>query len=570
MPVTTVPASLMGPPAPVAEGSAFARLWRGFMTARAMIALALLLMTASLYALGPATHGALVLACVAYLASAVAVRALASPRSPGQTFDPQWVFTIGIDIMVFTLLQYLQVGGINYTPLLALPVLLAAVMGSALLAQATAAGVTLLLLADAWLYSLQMHGDAAPRFLQSGLTGIGFFALAFLANQLSARLAREELEARRSQQAARVQIQVNELVIETLADGVLVVDPQGVVRVANPAAHRLLGDGGAARLTPFALDAQAAWLPLVELASQTFRQHTAQVADIAIQDGAQGARRIHVGARLTATHDSQGESLCVMFLQDLREMEARLRTEKLAAMGRMSAAVAHEIRNPLAAIMQANALLDEDLADPAQKRLTLMVRQNSQRLAQIVEEILNISRVQQQGTTPMPLLLVLDDAVQRACGDWALQASAAAKLHVQLQCRGQQVAFEPDHLRRVLVNLLDNALRYCGGQPDSICVSTQIQDSGLARLLVWSDGQPLEQSVQRHLFEPFFSSESRSSGLGLYICRELCERHGAVIAYERTRRYSPSGPRDGNEFSVVFRPLAEAVAGAWPFDTIAA
>lgn len=567
MPVTTVPASLTGPTTPVEESSAFARLWRGFMTARAMIALVLLLMTASLYALGPATHGALVLACVAYLVSAVAVRALASPRSPGQTFDPQWVFTIGIDIMMFTLLQYLQVGGINYTPLLALPVLLAAVMGSALLAQATAAGVTLLLLADAWLYSLQAQGDAA-RFLQSGLTGIGFFALAFLANQLSARLAREELEARRSQQAARVQVQVNELVIETLADGVLVVDPMGVVRVANPAAHHLLGDGGTAQLTPFALEARTAWRPLVDLARQTFRQHTAQVADIAIQDGAQGARRIHVSARLTSTHDSQGESLCVMFLQDLREMEARLRTEKLAAMGRMSAAVAHEIRNPLAAIMQANALLDEDLADPAQKRLTLMVRQNSQRLAQIVEEILNISRVQQQGATPMPVQLTLDDVVLRACGDWGLQAGANDKLHLQLQCRSQLVAFEPDHLRRVLVNLLDNALRYCGGQPDSICVSTLMQDTGLARLQVWSDGQPLEQSVQRHLFEPFFSSESRSSGLGLYICRELCERHGAVIAYERTRRYAPSGPRDGNEFSVVFRPLAEAVAGAASFDTI--
>ena len=81
-------------------------------------------------------------------------------------------------------------------------------------------------------------------------------------------------------------------------------------------------------------------------------------------------RRVHVRTRLTASHDSQSDSLCVMFLEDLREMEARLRTEKLAAMGRMSAAVAHEIRNPLAAITQANALLEEDLSDPAQKQLS--------------------------------------------------------------------------------------------------------------------------------------------------------------------------------------------------------
>ena len=94
------------------------------------------------------------------------------------------------------------------------------------------------------------------------------------------------------------------------------------------------------------------------------------------------------------------ESLCVMFLQDLREMEARVRTEKLAAMGRMSAAVAHEIRNPLAAIAQANALLDEDLTDPAQKRLTLMVRQNAKRLARIVDEILNVARVEHLASAP--------------------------------------------------------------------------------------------------------------------------------------------------------------------------
>jgi two-component system sensor histidine kinase PilS (NtrC family) len=257
-----------------------------------------------------------------------------------------------------------------------------------------------------------------------------------------------------------------------------------------------------------------------------------------------------------------------MFLEDLREMEARLRTEKLAAMGRMSAAVAHEIRNPLAAIAQANALLEEDLTEPSQRQLSAMVRQNAQRLAQIVDDILNISRVQHPGPAGAALALELDPSVAGACNDWAIQAQVGERLQLVLAAGGARVSFEPDHLRRVLVNLLDNAHRYAGQQAASIRVVTQRRGSE-ATLRVWSDGLPLEQAVQSHLFEPFFSSENRSSGLGLYICRELCEQHGAEIGYRRAR--GPVGDaREGNEFFVSFRPGGPALAGGSSFATMAA
>ncbi|RYF36532.1 MAG: ATP-binding protein [Comamonadaceae bacterium] len=136
-----------------------------------------------------------------------------------------------------------------------------------------------------------------------------------------------------------------------------------------------------------------------------------------------------------------------------------------------------------------------------------------------------------------------------------------------LKAGATPVAFEPDHLRRVLVNLLDNALRYAGNQADSIRVHTS-RTGNQTVLSVWSDGAPLEQTVQRHLFEPFFSSESRSSGLGLYICRELCEQHGALIGYRRGPA-ATGAPRDGNEFFVSFRPAAAAPPGTPRFDTIA-
>ncbi len=572
MPANTALASWFGLREVAVEDSAFVRLWRGFMTARVMIALVLLVVLGGTWLLLPAvpvpTPGGQwpPLLCALYLAATIAVRVLGGPRPPGQTFDAQWASTIGVDLVTFSALHYLQAGSINYVPLFALPLLLASVLSSLLLALGTAAAITLLLLLDAW------HAagpDSTPRLVQAGLTGTGFFIVALLANQLATRLAREEKRSRESQHLARVQIEVNELVIETLADGVLVVDGGGTVHAANPAARRLLG-AWPDRSTPFVLASGHAWQPLAELSRQTFMTRVPQTAELDIAQAGEGPRRVHVRTRLTATHDALAESLCVMFLEDLREMEARLRTEKLAAMGRMSAAVAHEIRNPLAAIMQANALLDEDIREPGQRQLTLMVRQNAQRLAQIVDDVLNISRVQHEGKAPTPVLLDLSATARQVCADWAHQTGCAERLQLDLDVPPRQVAFEPDHLRRVLVNLLDNALRYASRQPGAIRVLTDLSPAGLPRLRVWSDGAPLDQGVQRHLFEPFFSSESRSSGLGLYICRELCERHGALIGYQRAPWQPVSGAADGNEFFVLFHARGLSPAQPASFATIPA
>jgi two-component system sensor histidine kinase PilS (NtrC family) len=515
----------------------------------------LLLLQGTLYALGQASDIWPVAICGSYFVAALVVRVGSPPRRLGHTFDLPWVSAIGVDVLAFTALQFLQGSSINYTPLFALPVLLASVLGSLLLAMGTAAGVTLLLLVHAVWLSVKTPGEVAPHFIQSALTGAGSFVIAFLAHQLSARLAREERRARRNKLAARIQQQVNDLVIESLTDGILVVDARGTVHAANPAArHMLQPDERPLRGIPLNFDAEPGWLPLAELTHQVFSwSGTTYQADINIRHPEQGPRRMRVRTRLTATQGAGSESLCVMFLQDLREMEARMRTEKLASMGRMSAAVAHEIRNPLAAIAQANALLDEEISDPRQKQLTLMVQQNASRLEKIVEEVLNISRIGNQGLKFEPQTITLNESVARICRDWARQTEKGHLLRANLSTTQAEVDFDPDHLRRVLVNLLDNALRYASQQAESIQVSTHVSGSGLVVLGVWSDGPPMEQSVQQHLFEPFFSSESRSSGLGLYICRELCEGHGATITYQRSRRIARDTAMDGNEFSVSLR-----------------
>ena len=539
--------ALEGPVERSIDDSAPRRMWRAFMTARCFVGAVLLLLALATFGLGQPIHALALGLSVAYFAATLLTRRYARLYTPLHGLGLAWLTTIGVDLTVFALLQSLQGGSINYTPLFVLPVLAGAVLGTVPVALGTTAVVTLLLLADAGWNWLQHPADSSSRFVQAALTGTGLFVMALLAHELALRLVREQARAERNRSTARIQAQVNDVVIETLSEGVLVIDIEGWVHAANPAARSVLGENLQALPVPFALVAQPAWEALAELAAQTFAHSAPLSGEVPIAQNLGAPRELRVRTRLTPPSNPRMESLCVMFLQDLRELEARIRTEKLAAMGRMSAAVAHEIRNPLAAITQASALLGEDLTDPTQRKLMTMVEQNAKRLARIVDDVLDVARARQQRSLAPSEKVPLDQTVRTLAEEWVLHAPRQGVL-LLLGAPGVDVFFEAEHLRRILINLLDNAARYAGERDGSIQIATRRDTGDHATLQIWSDGAPLEAAVQRHLFEPFFSSESRSSGLGLFICRELCERHGATIGYER-RALSAAGPQ-GNEFFV--------------------
>jgi two-component system sensor histidine kinase PilS (NtrC family) len=580
---------IVPPPAFLAEPQVL-RLWNGFLNGRVLVAGVLLALQGLSLTVQSQISPLLWSVCAIYLALTVFTRIAGRRSPPPPQVGWHWLPLIGVDIAVVCLLQLQQTSPMNYAPLLALPILMASALGTLLLAFATTASVTLLLLGWTGWSGRQGMADLTQQYFQTALTCAGYFLMAYLTHQLAQRLQREQQLSLQSRQAAHLQEQVNHLIIHHLDDGVLAMDRQGQVHTANPAA-RLLLDCGANLQLPFALTASAGNAPLATLVEQTFASGAALSADMDLVHADHNPLGLHVRTWLTSpldatpslAHDALAAQWCVVFLHDLREMQARLRTEKLAAMGRMSAAVAHEIRNPLAAISQANALLAEDLTDPGQQRLSQMVAHNAQRLARIAEEVLDIARVQQQIHAAEASALPLDEQVESIWQEWSSQApgaeGTARQALVELQADRALVAFDAEHLRRVLVNLLDNAQRFRSGAADGLQLhtghagTTPVPGSAppvgtQVWLQVWSDGAALDASVQRHLFEPFFSSQSRSTGLGLYICRELCERYGARLGYQRLARRTARGSVEGNAFTLVFYPTAVLGTPSYRLDTI--
>lgn len=541
-------------PAPSSAGGSpsFRRLFRAFLSARAALGLALLsaqLLSAAFWT--PPTGISFALSVCYALAS---VLFWAWPGGHQEVSSPSfatirsatWWSTIGVDLALFGVLHALDAGGVNYGALFVMPVLMGAVLSPRRLALATAAIAALCLLgAGGW--ALALGADGGVRMTQAGLLGGGLFAVSLLASELSARLAREEQAARGSLALARQQELLNRLVIDEMEEGVLVVDRLGRVRAMNPAARMLLGaDDGE---PSWQLRGRADWQPLAAALDEAHvRGGAGDERDVTLMLNGQVLRSLRLRLRFTRQREGS-EELCVLFLEDNRELLARTRQEKLAAMGRVSAGIAHEIRNPLAAIAQANALIAEDVAGMRAEELTRMVASNVQRLKRLVDDVTEVA----PGVRPDTQALDVSSIVHESCDEWArvnrVWVGGEGRFHPVIE-PGLWGLFDAEHLRRVLVNLLDNAHRHADPVPGAIQLSLTREQDELV-LSVRSAGAPVAPEVERYLFEPFFSTRSRGSGLGLYICRELCERHGAQIDFRRLDEAA------ANEFRVRLRAATD-------------
>lgn len=547
---------------PVRRAPLFVRLWLGFLLGRVLVAVVLLLLPLMLSQLGASPGRLHYVLGSAYLGVSLVQRLLVGTVQAARVSERQLALCALIDGVVIALLNDFSVRIVNYYALLSLPLLYVAILGSRRLAMASAAAVSLLLLSDTVRLAQGMDAESAARLLQAGVTAGGAWMAVLLVHYLSERLEQETALALSGQEAARAQGRINEVVISGMTDGVLVIDHDRQLLTVNPAAHAMLGLHARDRL-PMDLAPDQGWKPLLEMVTRTFETGHSQNGTVELVLGS-GLRGFSISTRLAEERTSDGSVParpvhCVVFVEDLQELQGRVRTEKLAAMGRMSAAVAHEIRNPLAAIAQANDLLREDVHDARSLRLTDIIAQNARRLSRTVDDILEASRMPvtgRQGT-----VVDLGEQVGQICRDWQ-HLHPDSRSRMEIFSEAIQVAFDVEHLRRLLVNLLDNAFRYAGEAHPDIRVAVGMEVSSpdpagsRAWLKVWNAGPAVDKDVSRHLFEPFFSSGSRSSGLGLYICRQLCETHGACIEFGHNPPpidADGDGAILGNQFTVIFK-----------------
>lgn len=448
------------------------------------------------------------------------------------------------DIVALSMLMH-AAGGLKSGLLVLLIVALAgaAIVATRRMAAFFAAAATLLVLAQTGLQLLSPGGADAASLMLAGLVGVGCFATAMTVNWLATRLHAQERIAQMRADDLRRQLAVTSRVVAELAHGVMIVDAGGVVRTMNPAARALLGVAetrlGPAGTraapaetqptlarTPRDAAANDAWSTLREAYARWRDGGGLHGAETDLELPAVDGRATRVRLRFLGTAEA-GEDTVVM-LEDQRLVEDRAQQLKLASMGRLSASIAHEIRNPLGAIRHANGLLAERVAEPSLVRLARIVESNTVRIDRIIEDVLSIARRERatdESITPQPFLDRLVDEFVAASG--VERARIGVRLATECPIR-----FDSNHLRQVLLNLLANALRYASQAAEAVRIEWRERDDRRLELRVADDGPGLTDEMLEHAFEPFYTTESRGTGLGLYLARELCHASGATIRYE--------------------------------------
>ncbi len=437
-------------------------------------------------------------------------------RLTGYTSQAQLlIFT---DIIMLTLLMHAS-GGIesNMGILLAVSTASGGLLIGGRCAMLFAALACLSVLTEEMVFQ-QQYGFKAEAYSYAGMLGASFFTIALLSYVLAKRSEESwRLADLQTQTIVKLE-ELNQYIIQHLQSGIIITNPQQKVQIANGAALRLV------RLTelPMTLSAMSTQL------SDAFTTWLIDPHQSAVVLHLPNQTEINSRFMLLPTHH---EFFYMVILEDSTLYNQRLQQSKLASLGRLSASIAHEIRNPLGAISHAGQLLSENLQLSAQdQRLIEIIKIQSIRVNQIIENVLQLSRRADSRREKVDLKTWLPHFLTTFSHE---QHSAADAF--QLSCSDESLCafIDVGHLKQIMDNLCQNALRY--GKPEHGAITLQVfthQQSPCIDII--DHGMGISAEHLTHLFEPFFTTSSSGTGLGLYISKELAELNQAKLSYYLT------------------------------------
>ncbi len=446
----------------------------------------------------------------------------------------QTVIQAALDILALMLLLH-ACGGVasGFGLLLLLPVGSLAFLLPPRSALFLAAVTILALLAHTIWQQLTGRADINV-YATAGLLGTVLFTVAAASSFVAGSMQKSEALVRQKDLDLANLAELSQYIVQHLRESLLVVDASEHIRLINESAAEILGD---VQAVPGALVGEVS--PRLLYSLSTWRRSERGGDGPSSFVAADGARLIqpHFAPLGGAT---PGPTL--IFLEDTSLMAERVQQSKLAALGRLSASIAHEIRNPVGAMSHAGQLLAESpQMGEDERRLTDIIRNNSERVSTIINNVLQLSR--REATNPARLSLGdwLDDFLREFCETMQVPM---ARMAVDEAADDLEVHIDPSHLHQVVWNLCDNAIKYGSGSAVEIKLN-RLNPSNRPYLEVADRGPGIAANAADRIFEPFFTGSNGGTGLGLFIARELCQLNRAVLLYE---------PRTGNGsvFRVVF------------------
>ncbi|MBT8430775.1 MAG: histidine kinase [Gammaproteobacteria bacterium] len=438
--------------------------------------------------------------------------------------EKQAQLAIFIDIVLITVMMHAS-GGVQSG--LGMLIAVSIALGSLSLVGRTAllfAAIASLTVLTERIYSHITGAFENTAYTQAGLLGISFFALALLAHRLGARAAEsEELASQRGSDLANL-AQLNDFVIQQMRAGILVIDDVETIQVMNEAAWVLLGMPVAMRHYPLEECAP----PLAHQFRRWLKNPARSRPDFRATSGGRDLR-----ATFTPMGDTDNPSTLIV-LEDTAQLTAQAQQLKLASLGRLTAGIAHEIRNPLGAISHASQLLDESPQLPTtDRRMIEIIQHNSNRVNEVVESILKLSRQDNPRAKPLVLAPWLEEQIADIRKTHRL---GPRQLQKETEPEGTTVFADPGQLRQIIDVLCDNAVRHFDRAPELLSIRLVggiTHESGGPFIELRDNGPGIPKQAEANLFEPFFTTRNEGTGLGLYIASQLCEANHIRLEYLR-------------------------------------